>query len=44
MADITKEYMCIKFCVKHGKMIMKTYNMLESAFVEETLSHTRTYE
>jgi hypothetical protein len=38
-ADIMKQYSCIKFCVKTGKIIVQTCKILtKSAFGQEALS------
>jgi hypothetical protein len=43
MTTITKQYMCKKFCVKYGKMVMETYKTFKSAFTEETVCYFSTF-
>jgi hypothetical protein len=44
VADILEQRANIKVCRKSGKMVVETYEILQSAFGEETLSHTRTFQ
>jgi hypothetical protein len=39
-----KQHVCIKFCVKLGKSITKTLEMLYEAFGEHSLSQTAVTE
>jgi histone-lysine N-methyltransferase SETMAR len=43
--DVLKEQrVCIKFCQKLGKTATETYEMLQQAFGETTLSRSKTFE
>jgi hypothetical protein len=39
-----KQHVCIKFCVKLGKSVTETLEMLHEAFGEHSLSQTGVFE
>jgi len=39
-----KQRICVKFCVKIGKSVSETFEMLKIAFREEAMGRTQTYE
>jgi hypothetical protein len=43
MTDVKKQWICIKFCFKLGKMAAETHKMLEEAFGDNALGQTQTY-
>jgi hypothetical protein len=44
MADVKKQWICIKFCFKLGKMEAETHRILREAFGDNALLQTQTYE
>jgi hypothetical protein len=44
MSDFHKQRVCVQFCVKLGKSFTETFEMLKTAFWNETLGQTQTYE
>src|SRR5215475_1605402 len=44
MSVFHEQRICVKFCVKVGKSIIETFEMLEIAFGEEAMCRTQTYE
>jgi hypothetical protein len=43
-SDFHKQRICVKFCVILGKSFIETFEMLKTAFVNEALGWTQTYE
>ena len=44
MAEVDKQRVCIKFCVRLGKMGSETFEMLKQAFGDLCLSRSQTFE
>jgi hypothetical protein len=44
MTDVKKQWICIKFCFKFGKMAAQTHKMLKKAFDDNALNQTQTYK
>ena len=44
MAEVDKQRVCIKFCVRLGKTGSETYEMLKQAFGDSCMSRSRTFE
>ena len=44
MSIFHEQRICVKFCVKIGKSVTKTFEMLKIAFGEEAMCRTQTYE
>jgi len=44
MSVFHKQRICVKFCVKIGKSVTETFEMLKTAFREEAMGRTQTYE
>jgi hypothetical protein len=44
MRDFHEQRIYVKFCVKLGKSFMETFEMLKTAFGNEALGRTQTYE
>jgi len=44
MAEVDEQRMCIKFCVRLGKMGSETFEMLKQAFGDSCMSRSRTFE
>jgi len=44
MAEVDKQRVCIKFCVRLGKTGSETFEMLKHAFGDSCMSHSRTFE
>ena len=44
MSVFHKQQICVKFCVKIGKSVTETFEMLKIAFGEESMCRTQTYE
>ena len=44
MSVFHEQRICVKFCVKIGKSVTKTIEMLKIAFGEEAMCRTQTYE
>ena len=44
MAEIDEQRLCIKFCVRLGKMGIETFEMLKQAFGDSCMSRSRTFE
>jgi hypothetical protein len=44
MSVFHEERICVKFCVKVGKSVSLTFEMLKIAFGEEAMCRTQTYE
>ena len=44
MADFCEQRACIKFCFKLGKTATECYEMLKTAFEEQALGHSQTFQ
>ena len=44
MSVFYEQRICVKFCVKIGKFVPETFEMLKIAFGEEAMCRTQTYE
>ena len=44
MSVFQEQRICVKFCVKIGKSVTETFEMLKIAFGEEAMCRTQTYE
>jgi transposase len=44
MSVFHEQRICVKFCVKVGKSVTETFEMLKIAFGEEVMCRTQTYE
>jgi len=44
MAEVDEQRVCIKFCVRLGKMGSENSEMLKQAFGDSCMSHSRTFE
>ena len=44
MSVFHEQRICMKFCVKTGKSVTETFEMLKIAFREESIGRTQTYE
>ena len=44
MSVFHEQRICVKFCVKNGKSVTETFEMLKIAFGEEAMCRTQTYE
>jgi len=44
MSVFQEQRICVKFCVKIGKSVTKTFEMLKIAFGEEAMCRTQMYE
>ena len=44
MSVFHEQQICVKFCVKIGKSVTETFEMLKIAFREEAMGRTQTYE
>ena len=44
MAEVDEQRVCIKFCVRLGKMGNETFEMLKQAFGDSCMSCSRTFE
>jgi len=44
MAEVDKQRVCIKFCVRLGKRESETFEMLEQVFGDSCTSRSRTFE
>jgi len=44
MSVFHEQRICVKFCVKIGKSVIETFEMLKIAFREEAMGMTQTYE
>jgi len=44
MAEVDEQRVCIKVCVRLGKMGSETFEMLKQAFGDSCMSHSRTFE
>jgi hypothetical protein len=44
MSDFHEQRICLKFCAKLGKSFTETFGMLKTAFGDEALDRTQTYE
>ena len=44
MCVFHEQRICVKFCVKIGKSVTETFEMLKIAFREEAMGRTQTYE
>ena len=44
MAEVDEQRVCIKFCVRLGKMGSETFEMLKQAFGDSCMSRSRTFE
>ena len=44
MKDLEEQSVCVKFCFKHGKTFMETFQMLQQAYGEDCLSRTQCLE
>jgi len=44
MSVFHEQQICVKFCVKIGKSVTETFEMLKIAIREEAMGRTQTYE
>ena len=44
MVDFHEQRACIKFCFKSGKTATECYEMLKTAFGEQALGHSQTFQ
>jgi len=44
MKDLEEQRVCVKFCLKLGKTFTETFQMLQQAYGEDSLSRTQCYE
>ena len=44
MADFREQRACIKFCLKLGKTATECYEMLKTAFGEQAMGHSQTFQ
>ena len=44
MADFCEQCTCIKFCFKLGKTATECYEMLKTAFGEQAMGHSQTFQ
>ena len=44
MADFREQRACIKFCFKLGKTVTECYEMLKTAFGEQAMGHSQTFQ
>ena len=44
MADFREQRACIKFCFKLGKTATECYEMLKTAFGEQAMGHSQTFQ
>jgi hypothetical protein len=44
MSAFHEHRICVKFCVKTGKSVTETFEMLKIAFEEEAMCRTQTYK
>jgi len=44
MADLREHRACIKFCSKLGKTATECYEMLKTAFGEQAMGHSQTFQ
>jgi len=44
MADFREQRACIKFCFKLGKTAKECYEMLKTAFGEQAMGHSQTFQ
>ena len=44
MADFREQRACIKFCFKLGKTATECYEMLKTAFGEQTMGRSQTFQ
>lgn len=44
MADFHEQRACIKFCFKLGKTATECYEMLKTAFGEQAMGHSQTFQ
>ena len=44
MADFCEQHACIKFCFKLGKTATECYEMLKTAFGEQAMGHSQTFQ
>jgi len=44
MADFCEQRACIKFCFKLGKTATECYEMLNTAFGEQAMGHSQTFQ
>ena len=44
MSEETEQSVCIKFCVKLGKIAMRTFDMLTTAFSKESMSRALVFK
>jgi len=44
MSEINEQRVCIKFCLKLGKNATETYTMIKTAFRDDSLSRSKTFE
>ena len=44
MVEVDEQRVCIKFCVRLGKMGSETFETLKQAFADSCMSHSQTFE
>jgi hypothetical protein len=44
MADLKKQNVCVKFCFELGKTASETHEMLKTAFGDNAMRRTQTFE
>ena len=44
MADFLEQRVCIKFCFKLGKTTTECYEMFKTAFGEQAMGHSQTFQ
>jgi hypothetical protein len=44
MADLKEQSICVKFCFKFGKTASETHEMLKTAFGDNAMGRTQTFE
>ena len=44
MADLCEQHTCIKFCLKLGKTTTECYEMLKTAFGEQAMGSSQTFQ
>jgi hypothetical protein len=44
MVDVKEQRVCIKFCLKLGKSLAKTHQIITQAFGDDALGQTQTYK
>ena len=44
MVDFREQRACIKFCFKLGKTVIECYEKLKTAFGEQAIGHSQTFQ